>query len=32
MERRMVQTMAWYEARAPWKPRIVHGPPGCFVE
>ena len=32
MERSMAGAMAWYEAREPWPPRIVHGPPGCFCE
>jgi hypothetical protein len=32
MERNMTRCMAWYEARAPWPPRIVNGPPGCQVE
>jgi hypothetical protein len=32
MERCMTRCVAWYEARAPWPPRIVNGPPGCQVE
>jgi len=32
MERRMNENLAWYQARAPWPPRIVNGPPGCQLE
>ena len=32
MERSMQQCLAWYEARRPWPPRIVLGPPGCHTE